>query len=114
MILGATGIITIVVVAGAVRGIAGFISHSGTQLTSYVKETQKKEDSQEVPAEQQGPSAMEQAKLLAAQYDLVDKQSAAIVVAEKLGKKEKFRAMNEKAFALGAAYKPSGNVQNAD
>ena len=69
MILGATGIITIVVVAGAVRGIAGFISHSGTQLTSYVKETQKKEDSQEVPAEQQGPSAMEQAKLLAAQYD---------------------------------------------
>ena len=51
---------------------------------------------------------------LAAQYDLVDKQSAAIVVAEKLGKKEKFRAMNEKAFALGAAYKPSGNVQNAD
>ena len=31
MILGATGIITIVVVAGAVRGIAGFISHSGTQ-----------------------------------------------------------------------------------
>ena len=69
MILGATGIITIVVVAGAVRGIAGFISHSGTQSTSSVKETQKKEDSQEVPAEQQGPSAMEQAKLLAAQYD---------------------------------------------
>ena len=69
MILGATGIITIVVVAGAVRGIAGFISHSGTQSTSSVKETQKKEDSQEVPAEQQGPSAMEQAKLLATQYD---------------------------------------------
>ena len=69
MILGATGIITIVVVAGAVRGIAGFISHSGTQLTSSVNETQKKEDSQEVPAEQQRPSAMEQAKLLAAQYD---------------------------------------------
>ena len=68
MILGATGIITIVVVAGAVRGIAGFISHSGTQSTSSVKETQKKEDSQEVP-EQQGPGAMEQAKLLAAQYD---------------------------------------------
>ena len=61
MILGATGIITIVVVAGAVRGIAGFISHSGTQLTSSVKETQKKEDSQEVPAVQQGPGAMEQA-----------------------------------------------------
>ena len=31
MILGATGIITLVVVAGAVNGIAGFIRHSGTQ-----------------------------------------------------------------------------------
>ena len=69
MILGATGIITLVVVAGAVNGIAGFIRHSSTQSASSVKETQKKEDSQEVPAEQQGPSAMEQAKLLAAQYD---------------------------------------------
>lgn len=69
MILGATGIITLVVVAGAVNGIAGFIRHSSTQSASSTKETQKKEDSQEVPAEQQGPSAMEQAKLLAAQYD---------------------------------------------
>lgn len=69
MILGATGIITLVVVAGAVNGIAGFIRHSSTQSASSAKETQKKEDSQEVSAEQQGPSAMEQAKLLAAQYD---------------------------------------------
>lgn len=69
MILGATGIITLVVVAGAVNGIAGFIRHSSTQSASSTKETQKKEDSQEVPAEQQVPSAMEQAKLLAAQYD---------------------------------------------
>ena len=69
MILGATGIITLVVVAGAVNGIAGFIRHSSTQSASSAKETQKKEVSQEVPAEQQGPSAMEQAKLLAAQYD---------------------------------------------
>ncbi len=51
---------------------------------------------------------------LAAHYDLVDKQSAAIVVAEKLGKKEKFRAMNEKAFALGVGYEPLGKVKNAD
>ena len=69
MILGATGIITLVVVAGAVNGIAGFIRHSSTQSASSAKETQKKEDSQEVPAKQQGPGAMDQAKLLAAQYD---------------------------------------------
>ena len=81
MILGATGIITLVVVAGAVNGIAGFIRHSSTQSASSAKETQKKEDSQEVPAKQQGPGAMEQAKLLAAQYnyqsaiDLLKKQS---------------------------------------
>ena len=46
MILGATVIITLVVVAGAVNGIAGFIRHSSTQSASSVKETQKKEDSQ--------------------------------------------------------------------
>ena len=69
MILGATGIITLVVVAGAVNGIAGFIRHGSTQSASSAKKVQKKEDSQEVPAEQQGPSAMEQAKFLAAQYD---------------------------------------------
>ena len=69
MILGATGIITLVVVAGAVNGIAGFIRHGSTQSASSAKKVQKKEDSQEVPAEQQGPGAMEQAKLLATQYD---------------------------------------------
>ena len=69
MILGATGIITLVVVAGAVKGIAGFIRHSSTQSASSAKETQKKEDLHEVPAEQQGPGAMEQAKFLATQYD---------------------------------------------
>lgn len=69
MILGATGIITLVVVAGAVNGIAGFIRHGSTQSASSAKKVQKKEDSQEVSAEQQGPGAMEQAKLLATQYD---------------------------------------------
>lgn len=69
MILGATGIITLVVVAGAVNGIAGFIRHGSTQSASSAKKVQKKEDSQEVPAEQQGSGAMEQAKLLATQYD---------------------------------------------
>lgn len=40
---------------------------------------------------------------LAARGDLVSRAAAEAVVAEKLGKKERFRAMNERAFALGAA-----------
>ena len=69
MILGATGIITIVVAAGAVRGIAGFISHSNGQPAEEQKNTQQGEISQKTSAEQKGPGAMEQAKLLAEQYD---------------------------------------------
>ena len=41
---------------------------------------------------------------IAAHYDLISEGAAAAIVAEKLGKKEKFRAMNEKAFTLGAEY----------
>ena len=69
MILGATGIITIVVAAGAIRGISGFISHSAAQSAEASKDTQQGEISQETSAEQKGPGAMEQAKLLAEQYD---------------------------------------------
>lgn len=43
---------------------------------------------------------------IAAHCDLVSKQSATAVVTEQFGKKKKFRAMNEKAFTLGAAYQP--------
>ena len=43
---------------------------------------------------------------ISAHYDLISKGAAAIVVKDKLGKKEKFRAMNEKAFTLGAEYMP--------
>ena len=70
MILGATGIITIVVVAGAVRGDCRFYQSQRHTVDIFrEKRHRRKEDSQEVPAEQQGPGAMEQAKLLAAQYD---------------------------------------------
>ena len=41
---------------------------------------------------------------IAAHYDLVSKEAAEKIVDEKLGKKEKFRAMNQKAFILGANY----------
>ena len=41
---------------------------------------------------------------IAAHYDLVSKEAAEKIVEEKLGKKEKFRAMNQKAFILGANY----------
>ena len=69
MVLGATGIITIVVVAGAVNGIAGFIRHGNTQSASSTKEAQNEESGAGTADEQQGPGAMEQAKLLAEQYD---------------------------------------------
>ena len=44
---------------------------------------------------------------LAAHYDVISKNAAVKVVEERLGKKEKFRAMNSKAFSLGAEYPQS-------
>ena len=40
----------------------------------------------------------------AAHYDVISKSAAIKVVEERLGKKEKFREMNQKAFTLGAEY----------
>lgn len=40
----------------------------------------------------------------AAHYDVISKNAAVTVVEERLGKKEKFREMNNKAFTLGAKY----------
>ena len=44
---------------------------------------------------------------LAAHYDVISKNAAVKVVEERLGKKEKFRAINSKAFSLGAEYPQS-------
>ena len=70
MVLGATGIITIVVVAGAVNGITGFIRHGSGKTASSAQDAPKETVGQEAAAtEADGPGAMEQAKLLAEQYD---------------------------------------------
>lgn len=43
---------------------------------------------------------------LASHYDLISKEVAVKVVEERLGKKEKFREINERAFELGEKYTP--------